>query len=66
MRDIHELFAEDPLNLTREDITQIVAKMREFRKTFQLGNLKAGSTKAPTARQSTVAALLDKVGDLGL
>ncbi len=64
MTDIARLMAEDPLNLTRDDLTQMVAYFRGTRKQFNLGNLKAGSTKPPTEKQKAVKDLLGKL-DLG-
>lgn len=61
--DFAELFARDPLSLTKDDISQIVAKFRESRKAFSLGNAKAGSTKAPTKKEKEVMALQKKLGD---
>ena len=61
MRDITELFARDPLSLSKQDIEVIVTKFRESRKAFSLGNMKAGSTKPPTAKQKATADLLAKL-----
>lgn len=63
MSDITELFARDPLSLSEQDIDTIVAKFRESRKAFNLGNMKAGSTKPPTAAQKKALELKDKLGD---
>jgi len=62
MTDITELFARDPLDLAKQDIETIVAKFRESRKAFNLGNNKAGSTKPKTAAQKKNDALKDKLG----
>lgn len=61
MNDLPALFARDPLSLTREDISQIVATMRESRKAFNLGNKKAGSTKPPTEKQKQINSLAEKL-----
>jgi hypothetical protein len=61
MTDIYELFARDPLQLTKEDISAIIQKFRESRKAFNLGNKKAGSTKPPTAKQKKHMELMDKL-----
>ena len=45
MTDIAELFARDPRQLTRDDISAIVAKYREAREAFILGAKQAGSAK---------------------
>lgn len=57
MSDIAELFSRDPLSYTEEDLTVIVEEMRKSRKQFNLGNLKAGSTKPKTAKQKSLEAL---------
>jgi hypothetical protein len=61
MTDITELFSRDPLDLSRQDIETIIAKFRESRKAFNLGNKRAGSTKPPTAKQKKTSALLDRL-----
>lgn len=61
MTDITELFARDPLDLSKQDISVIIAKFRESRKAFNLGNTKAGSTKPPTAKQKKTNALMEKL-----
>lgn len=46
MSDIARLFAEDPLNLTRENIDdEIIAYYRTARVNFNTGEKAAGSTK---------------------
>ena len=45
MTDIARLFAEDPLNLTKADITELCSYYREARKNFNNGEKAAGSTK---------------------
>lgn len=61
MTDISTLFARDPLELTRDDITLIVEEMRKSRHAFSLGNAKAGSTKPPSAKQKATNDLLSKL-----
>jgi len=61
MTDITELFARDPLSLSKQDIGVIVAKFRESRKAFNLGNARAGSTKPLTAKQKATDALAAKL-----
>lgn len=61
MSDIALLFARDPLTLTREDISTIIAEMRKSRHAFNLGNMKAGSTKPKTAKQKEVSELASKI-----
>lgn len=62
MSDLAELFARNPLDLTRDDVTKIVEEMRKSRHAFNLGNMKAGSTKPPTAKQKELTSLADKMG----
>ena len=60
MTDIHELFSRDPLTFTKEggEIRAIVERFRAARGQFNLGSMKAGSTKKPTtAKQKAVASL---------
>lgn len=59
--DFPALFARDPLEMTKADITEIVVKMRASRKAFNLGNAKAGSTKKPTAKQKQISELSAKL-----
>lgn len=57
MTDIAELFSRDPLQLSDADLDTIIARFRESRKQFTLGNMKAGSTKPLTAKQKEIADL---------
>lgn len=50
MTDIAELFARDPMSLTKEDISAIVEEYRKMRGQFNLGNKMAGSTKPKTEK----------------
>jgi hypothetical protein len=61
MTDLSTLFARNPLDLTREDITTIVEALRKSRGAFKLGNLKAGSTKPPTEKQKKINDLASKL-----
>jgi hypothetical protein len=45
MTDIARLFAEDPLNLTKDNIDEIIAYYRTARANFNTGEKAAGSTK---------------------
>lgn len=51
MSDLSELFARDPLSLSKQDLSTIVAEMRKKRAQFNLGNAKAGSMKPLTEKQ---------------
>jgi len=63
MSELSELFARDPEQCTREDMASIVAAFRARRGQYMLGNNKAGSTKAPTAKE---AEALKAVGKLDI
>ena len=60
-REIHEIMAEDPLKMTQEDISEIIAEMRKSRKNFVAGNLRAGSTKPKTEKQKQAIGLAAKL-----
>lgn len=61
MTDLSTLFARNPLDLTREDITTIIEAFRKSRHQFSLGNVKAGSTKPLTEKQKQIKSLADKL-----
>jgi hypothetical protein len=61
MTDLAELFARDPLQLTKDDIRSIIEEMRKSRHAFNAGNAKAGSTKPKTEKQKTIASLAEKM-----
>lgn len=61
MSDLSELFARDPLSLTKTDITTIIEEMRKSRHAFNAGNIKAGSTKPKTEKQKQIATLAEKL-----
>ena len=45
MSDIQELFQKDPLQLTQEDLKEMVMYYRDRRNQFNLGDTQAGSAK---------------------
>ena len=59
--DIEELFARDPLELADPDIDAMVARFREMRGQFNLGNAQAGNTKPKTEKQKQVQDLASKL-----
>lgn len=61
MTDLSTLFARNPLDLTRDDITTIIEAFRKSRHQFSLGNVKAGSTKPPTEKQKKISDLASKL-----
>lgn len=68
MSDIQELMARDPLELTKDDVTEIVKQLRTMRAGFDKGNLKSGSAKPKTEKQKEIAKIAEKLqvnlGDL--
>jgi len=68
MSDLQTFFDTDPDKLSDADIDAIIAEMRKNRHTYNLGNLKAGSTKPKTEKQKQVEALTETLGldSLGL
>ncbi len=74
MSDIALLFATDPLKLTRDDLTQIVAKFRENRALYiSAGKSAAKATAEPKTpatpeakAKAKAAAITLSLGDLGL
>lgn len=61
MADIVELFARDPLSYTEDDLTVIITELRKSRASFNLGNVKAGSTKPKTEKQKQLGDLASKL-----
>lgn len=59
MNEISELFDRDPLLLSDQDISKIVARIREAQVKFELGAPKAAPVKKSTKTQ-------DLLKDLGL
>lgn len=45
MTDIAALFAKDPLSLTKDDLSAIIAHYRAARAQFNLGEKQAGAAK---------------------
>lgn len=65
MSDIQKLFSTDPLNLTRENIDEIIDVYRKARHLFEAGVKSAGATKkigepAPKLKTLNLTALLAK------
>lgn len=61
MTDLSTLFARNPLELTRADITTIIEAMRQSRHAFKLGNVTAGRTKPLTEAQKQIQSLADRI-----
>ena len=69
MTSLSELFARDPLDLTKDDIQLIVQKLRESRHRFNAGDKSAGTMTPPkTATGRAAKELGDQLSlkDLGL
>ena len=62
MSDMSELFARDPLKLEKAAFETILTEMRRNRANFNLGNMKAGSTKPPSAKTKESLDLTKKLG----
>jgi transposase len=61
MTDLSTLFARNPLDLTRDDITTLIEAYRKARHQFSQGNMTAGRTKPLTEKQKQVASLASKL-----
>lgn len=61
MSSLQEIFARDPLELTRENIDQIVLAMREARSKYMTG-LKAKAEPKAKREKSAGAPSLDDLG----
>lgn len=59
--DIAELFSRDPLEHSDKDLDMIIAKLRESRSQFALGNAKAGSMKPASAKTKQAQSLIEKL-----
>jgi len=60
MTDITELFNRDPMKLTNEDITQIIADMRQKRQLYKAAPaLSSGGAKSLTEKQKKVKSALN-------
>lgn len=69
MSDIQELFARDPLSLSKQDLDAIIDHLRKARASFNLGLKDAGSLKPkakPKAKATKVTLSADLLKDLGL
>lgn len=75
MSELSELFARDPLGLSEQNITDIVARMREAQAQYELGVRAVVAPKPPKAAKSAKTQELlkdlglsadDVLGDLGL
>jgi hypothetical protein len=66
-QDIAELFARDPLDLSKQDLTVIVEKLRGQRVRFAAGFADAGTPASRVSKATKAQAAATKVtGDLDL
>ncbi len=63
---IAEIFAADPLDLTKSDIHLVVQYLRSKRHQFVAGNKAAGAVNAPTPKTPTAKAAAGLAGQLSL
>ena len=69
MTSLSELFARDPLDLTKDDIQLIVQKLRDSRHRFNAGDKSAGTMTPPKTATGRAAKELGaqlSLKDLGL
>ena len=69
MTDLAELFARDPLDLSKDDIQLIVQKLRDSRHRFNAGDKAAGTMAPPKTATGRAAKELGSqlsLKDLGL
>ncbi len=66
MTTIAEIFATDPLDLTKDDIHLVVQYLRDKRHQFVAGNKAAGTVNAPTAKTPTAKAAAGLKAQLSL
>lgn len=57
MSDLQTLMMTDPLKLTKDNIDAIITELRNARQAFNLGNMKAGSTKPASAKTKEATSL---------
>jgi hypothetical protein len=57
MSDLAELFKRDPLSMSKQDIEQIVEKLRASRMQFVLGDKTAGKTAAAKPKKAKASAV---------
>ena len=65
--DLSQLFATDPLKLTNDDFTRVVAAFREKRHKFVSGNKRAGTpVKKKSAAQKKAEEAVSILGQIEL
>jgi hypothetical protein len=66
--DLADLFSRDPLSFTKEggEVRLIIEAMRAKRAQFNLGTIKAGSTKPLTVKQKELLSVRETIGDIDL
>jgi hypothetical protein len=61
MTDIAELFARDPMALTKDNVTEIIQHYQKCRGQFNLGNMTAGSSKPKSTKTKQAEDLADSL-----
>lgn len=64
--DLGEIFARDPLKLTRTDIDYVIAYMREARKRYLIAEKAPKAVKEPKAKKAKGSAESIDIGSLDL
>ena len=61
MSELAELFSRDPMSYTKQNLDEIIARLREARAQFNLTNIspKKSASKVPAAPKSTTPINLD-------
>lgn len=65
MSELSELFARDPLSLTKEDITQVIEQFRKMRGQFTTAAQTAKAAPKRTSKLAQASAQLD-LGEIKL
>jgi hypothetical protein len=66
MSDIATIFATDPLNLSKQDIEEVIKEFRSSADRFSAGNMMAGRTKEVKPKDEEAQKVLGKVSLKGL
>jgi len=66
MSDLQTLFDRDPLQLSEQDLDTIIAKLREQRANFKLGEKSAGSMKPKAPKKIVTKETQIDLSSLGL
>lgn len=64
--DLPRLMSLDPLQHTNESLDKIITELRAMRHSFNLGNMKAGTTKPKSAKEKSAMTFANKLNLDGL